>query len=139
MPIRAVYVPYLFLREALHRLTGISRSASPATTGFAFAILGAAALHPFSRVLGTLRQHPFTRPSAGTVMLAAGAIRYAARSIGGEQLGETPAGDAIIVATLAVPALKLANVGVLLVRGAVAAVWRLCRYIVTRPPPVARG
>ena len=131
---RAVCLAYCFFREALHRVAGIDRRASLATTVFTTAVLTGALLEVAAPVFRVLRPRRPQRPSAVNCMAGVVGVRYAARRIGGEQVRETAFGDAIIVSCLLAPAFKLTMLPVHMAQAAIAALARAWRRYAIRAP-----
>jgi hypothetical protein len=106
--IGVTYIAVLMWKELLHRLTGTRREASLPTTILAGGILaGALHRHPASPTRHLAKVARPARPSlADSIMLAAGA-RYALRSVGGEQVRDTPYAGTMIAIGLTAPALRL--------------------------------
>ena len=132
---RIVYVSYLFLKEALHRTMGMDREASPVTV----AVLVSSVLSPVVPVFRLFRPRRPPSPSLFSGMTGIALVRYAARSIGGAHVRETPFADAIIVSSLLAPAIALITLPLHLVQAAlngVASVWR--RYAAPRAASLAR-
>src|SRR5437763_12684007 len=76
VPMRTVYMAYCFLREALHRFTGMEREASPATTLFMTAIVAGAVAEvtaPIFRVLRPRRPKP---PSLVDCLTGVSVVRF---------------------------------------------------------------
>ena len=133
---RTIYVGYCLLRELNHRLTGVSREASPATTIFVTGVL-AGALH--SVVAPMLR--PFTRLSAGrpSAQSAGAALavgRYISSTVGGEPLRSTPHGDLFIALGFVRPMLDVMRLPAQLARAALAGASRAWRFLTV---PVRSG
>ena len=132
MPIGATYIAYRLFKEALHRVTGIDREASFATTVFAAGVLATPFLAAAASMLRALRPPRLRHPSAANSMMGVSLVRYAARSIGGEPLREAPFADVLIASSLLAPAFQVILLPVHMVRAVVAGVARAWRYT-TRP------
>ncbi len=128
---RATYLAYCLLRELNHRLTGVSRQASPVTTFFVTGVLLSAA----SPVLRPFRRMRPQRPS----LLAAGTLvavgRHLTSVVGGEPLRDTPHANSLIALGFVAPALELIALPVELGRAAgagAARAWRRMLAIAAR-------
>jgi hypothetical protein len=122
--LRAIYVGYCFFREALHRVTGIDREASLLTTVFtagvlANALVGLAA--PLTRVFRSGRPRS---PSLAEAAAGMGVGRFAIRSVAGEELRETPVGDAIIASWILAGTFKLITEPLKAVTASLRSAWR---------------
>lgn len=138
MPIRAAYIAYRFLKEALHRLVGVDREASVLTTAFTITVL-ATALRPVAAPLfRAARPKPPPLPSFASGAMGVAAARHLTSSIGGEPLRNTPYANVIIATGLVAPAFRLVALPVHLVQAAFAGVVRGWRYVTgaaaPRPP-----
>jgi hypothetical protein len=126
---RAIYIGYCLLRELNHRVTGVSRESSPATTLFVTGVLlrglyavFAPALRPFAR----LRPRRISLRTAGAAYATG---RYITSEMGGEPLRQTPHAHLFIALGLAKPALTLIELPVALTRAAGAGVSRSWRWL----------
>ena len=132
---RIVYLSYLFVKEALHRIVGMDREASP----FTVAVLVGSVLSLIVPVFRLFRPRRPPSPSLFSGMTGIALVRHAARRIGGPDIHETPFADAILVSSLLAPAIALITLPLHLVQAAlngVATVWR--RYAPPRAASLAR-
>lgn len=129
MLLRAPYIAYRLLNEALHRITGIDREASVATTVFTAGVLGGALLPLAAPIFRVFRVRPHGLPSPAGAATGLGVARSAVRGVAGEPLHETPLGDVIIVACMAAGAFVFITAPVTAAIAAISSAWR---YL-TRP------
>lgn len=130
---RAIYIAYGLLREFNHRLTGISRNASPATTLLVMAILATTVQSLLAPLL-----RPFTRsrlPRPSILALGAGLAtgRYITSAVGGEPLRDTPGANALIVLGFVTPVVEILRLPASLARAAGAGLARAWRYLTLTP------
>jgi len=129
---RLLLIAYGLLREFNHRLTGVRREASPATTLFVTALIAttvqsllAPLVRPFTR--GPLRASAF---AVGTG-LASG--RHVTSVVGGEPLRDTPGANALIALGFVSPVVEILKLPASLVRAAGAGLTRAWRYLTLAP------
>jgi hypothetical protein len=126
MPLRATYIAYRLLKEALHRLAGMDREATVAATALTAGIVAGASGPIVAPVTRAMRRRP-TLPSPLALGMALAVLRHVCRGIGGEALRETPYAGAIIASAMVSPAKQIVMLPVQAARLAlsqVAAAWR---------------
>lgn len=128
--VQGIYIAYRLLKEMLHRVTGIRRDASLPTVVFASGML-AAAFGPVVAPVLRLFRRP-SHPSFASTMMGAAVARYAARSIGGDKVEDTPFAGAIIAGSAVAPMLHLLAVPVQMLRSAWGAFVRALERAVPR-------
>jgi hypothetical protein len=131
MLLRATFLAYGLFKEALHRLVGMDRNASPATTVFVSGMIAGTLASLATPLVRRLRQ-PLPMPSLGSGLLAFGAARNAAVAVGGEPLRDTPYANAIIVTGFVSPAARIAALPIQMVTAAFVGMRSAWRYL-TRP------
>jgi hypothetical protein len=128
MPIiRLAYIAYRFLKEALHRVAGMDREASVATTVFTLGMV-AAACEPFVEP-GRRRLRKPSPPSRASGAIGLVLVRHMARRIGGDALKDTPYAAAIISLAMVRPAWQLMLLPVRAAEAAMAQLRRFWRYV----------
>ena len=128
---RTIYIAYCMLRELNHRLTGVSREASPATTMFVTGVLAGAlrsAMPPVPRPFTRLRA---VRPSLPAACAALATGRYITSTVAGEPLRETPHANLAIALGFVRPVLGVMALPVELVRAVRAGASTAWRWLST--------
>ena len=139
MSIRATYIAYRLLKEALHRLVGVNREASVLTTMFVVSVLAGACRPVAAPLLKLLRPRRPPPPSFAGSVMAVGVVRQLTDRIGGEPLRTTPYANAIIATGLVAPAFRLVALPVQIVQAAFAGVVRAWRYATGSAAPRLSG
>jgi hypothetical protein len=133
-----IQIAYSLLREFNHRLTGVRRDASPATTLFVTALILTTVQSLLAPVLRPLTRLSAGRPTAAALGAGFATGRYLTSVVGGEPLRDTPGANALIALGFVSPFLEILKLPAELARSAGRGLARAWRYLTVTPAAALR-